>query len=97
MKKIILWVLCCVVLCSAKAQTNQVNKDEAQQNYEKAYAFTKTNVDSAMVWATKCLNLAKHNNQFYRAHYLRASNAKKLGMHKQAYMTIGKLVILALI
>ena len=88
MKKIILWVLCCVICYPTKAQTNHANKGEAQQNYEKAYkkayAFTKTNPDSAMLWAEKCLNLAKNNNELYRGHYLRGFNAKKIGMYGQA-------------
>ena len=78
MKKIILWALCCMVF----------NLTQAQQNYEKAYkkarTFTKTNADSAMVWAEKCLDLAETKGQHYGAHYLRAFNAYKIGMHGQA-------------
>ncbi|OJJ20229.1 hypothetical protein BKI52_17315 [marine bacterium AO1-C] len=61
---------------------------QAQQNYEKAYkkarTLTNTHQDSAMVWATKCLTLAKTNAQKYKAHYLRGFNAKKLCLHGAA-------------
>ncbi|HAS44324.1 MAG TPA: hypothetical protein DCS93_27855 [Microscillaceae bacterium] len=61
---------------------------QAQQNYEKAYkkarAFTNTHQDSAIIWATKCLTLAKTNAQKYKAHYLRGFNAKKLCLHGAA-------------
>ena len=64
MKKFILWALCCAVLAPTKAQINHSNKGEAQQSYEKAYekayAFTNTNPDSAMLWAQKNLRLNLH-------------------------------------
>ena len=78
MKKIVLWSLC-TIFCLAT---------QAQQNYEKAYkkarAFTNTNQDSALVWAEKCLILAKTKPQKYKAYYLRGFNAKKLCMYGTA-------------
>ncbi len=78
MKKIILWSLCTLFCLAA----------QAQQNYEKAYkkarAFTNTHQDSAMVWAEKCLALAKTNAQKYKAYYLQGFNAKKLCLYGTA-------------
>ena len=88
MKKIILWVLCCIMFNPTKAQTNHTDNSEAQQNYEKAYkktrSLTNTNPDSAMIWAEKCLHWTRTSKQKYKAHYLRGFNARKLGMYKQA-------------
>lgn len=50
------------------------------RTYKKARAFTITNQDSALVWATKCIGLAQTKSEKYRAHYLHGFNAFKLCM-----------------
>lgn len=88
MKKFILWALCSTILTPTKAQIKHSKEREAQQSYEKAYiktrALTNTSPDSAMLWAEKCLGLAKTNGQYYGAYYLRGFNAYKLCMYQQA-------------
>ena len=69
----------------ANAQTISLNlRADFEKAYKKARAFTNTHQDSAMVWAEKCLDLAKTNAQKYKAYYLRGFNAKKLCMYGTA-------------
>ena len=73
MKKLcILWGLLLGLCIPIIAQNN------FKETYKKAHAFTTTNQDSALVWAKKCILLAKNSEQKYQAYYLLAFNAYRM-------------------
>jgi len=74
MKKIVLCSLCTIFYLATQAQQNY------EKTYKKAWAFTSTDQDSAMVWTAKCLALAQTQKQKYKAYYLQGFNANKLCM-----------------
>ena len=78
MNKIILWGVLCAIYFPIQAQQNY------KKVYKKAYSFTNTNQDSALVWAEKCLDLAQNSKEKYLAYYLRGFNAHKLCMYGTA-------------
>ena len=52
-----------------------------KETYKKAYAFTTTNQDSALVWAKKSVLLANNPQQKYSAYYMLAFNANRLNLN----------------
>ena len=64
------------------------SKPSWKETYKKAYAFTTTNPDSALVYAKKCLRLSKTPQQTYSTYYFIGYNAKLscfFGLAKYSY------------
>ena len=79
---ILLAIFYCVFSRPAHAQNN------FKETYKKAYGFTTTNQDSALVWAEKSVKYAQTPQQKYRASYLVAFSANKMclyGMARKGY------------
>ena len=86
MKQPIILLALCFLFFShlAKAQTN------FGETYKKTRAFTSSNLDSALILATKCIKLAKTPSQKHMSYYLLGFSAKELclfGLAKNNYKT----------